>query len=231
MRNESQASAIVISVGDTSLISSPTYFNGFEGLIGRGDLAPVFSPSPIPYTVSYSEGGLTVSAVEGQPLLAMLVTAGPYDNWGGMGVFQWYAPFVGYTSIRLTSGGDFQSLEFLASTGFRFITSSYIAYEVLEKGAFVASGTLATHAFCCADGSGWQVVGFSGGGFDEVRVQGYSTPEGRFDPTSFQAIALDNIAAIPVAAVPGPIAGAGIPGLILASGSLLGWWRRRRKIA
>jgi hypothetical protein len=67
---------------------------------------------------------------------------------------------------------------------------------------------------------------------------------GGFDGTAFSGVSLSNpslsatlsytatdvmLNLNPVSSVPGPIAGAGLPGLVVACGVILVWWRRRRR--
>jgi hypothetical protein len=93
-------------------------------------------------------------------------------------------------------------------------------------GIFTTAIPLSSHLFRGSDPAFRQIVHADPG-------NGFYSVTARFTIAA-SGIGVSNTAAdiafVP-AAVPGPIAGAGLPGLILASGGLLGWWRRRQKIA
>ena len=92
-------------------------------------------------------------------------------------------------------------------------------------GIFTTAIPLSSHLFSGSDPAFHQPVRADPG-------NGFYSVTARFTITASSVEGVANttaeIAFIDPAAVPAPIAGAGLPGLILASGGLLGWWRRRK---
>jgi hypothetical protein len=132
--------------------------------------------------LSYQEGGISIEQVNG----------GPNDIWTTYftpeGERGWYpnAGDFGYTSLKLTSGGDFQNVGFLLGTG-RLIAPSFATYALYNDGIAILTGSLDL------TGVAQQYLGFGGGGFDEVRLREQSGAPGAFLNGTENALAIDAI--------------------------------------
>ena len=200
----SMGAAQAAVVETTDFIGSPANFNGFESIgnaNSNGDHGP-----------SYSEGGISVNQINGEG----------NDIWttylftGSEGNFAWYpnGGDYGYTAITMQDGSDFGDISFIVGSGYGGGTHS-VYYELANNGSVVQNGTLSQ-----ASGT-W--LGFSGGGFDEVRVRDSYTFTSSFTDGATNAIALDSIKT--VGAIPEP----GTYALMLAGLSAVGFVARRRR--
>jgi hypothetical protein len=205
--------AITLHTGDFIPDITRTNFNGFEAI------APL---SINTYTNgSYTEDGVTVENPTDVGLTLNILTAcigaGFCFNPSHEGARSWYPDGgdLGYTRITRVGGVDFVNVGLILGSGFA-ATREDVYYELAKNGLVVKSGRVPglnnTPSY----------LGFSGGGFDEIRLRNGFEPQFTLLDGTLNALAVDSIELSSTVPEPSPWA-------LLAGGLImLGFTRARR---
>ena len=171
------------------------------------------------FGASFTQDGVSVNQVNGD-LNDIWTGCTSSSCWFSNLTSTWYpnGGDNGWTEITKADASDFSDMGLDLGSGYG-LGSRSVLYELLLNGVSVLSGSIITPA--SSDG----YIGFSGGGFDQIRLRNNFSGGGSFGDGLQNALAIDNIELAAPAVVPEPGTLA-LLGLALAGAAIS---RRRSK--